>query len=205
MDSEHLIARSKSTTPYLWRSFLILFLAFIVLLAAIFVGARFGLLLAVGLCFGIVLEGLGFGFAGPWRAMILRREASGALAQLLAIGLAAILALPLIHFNGGEIVGARGSIGWSMVLGAFCFGVAMQVVLGCGSGTLVNVGSGNPIALLALPFFSIGSFVGAYHVTWWSGLGALPVMVLAGWSGLFITLTLLIAVAAVFFFFARSW
>ena len=204
MASDHLITRSKLTTPYLWRSFLILFLAFIVLLAAIFVGARFGLLLAVGLCFGIVLEGLGFGFAGPWRAMILRREASGVLAQLLAIGLAAILALPLIHFNGGEIVGARGSIGWSMVLGAFCFGVAMQVVLGCGSGTLVNVGSGNPIALLALPFFSIGSFVGAYHVTWWTGLGALPVMVLAGWSGLLITLTLLIAVAAVFFFFARS-
>lgn len=46
--------------------------------------------------------------------------------------------------------------------------------------------------------------MGAYHVAWWTGLGALPIMVLAGWSGLLITLTLLIAVAAVFFFFARS-
>jgi hypothetical protein len=40
-------------------------------------GARYGLLLLIGLGFGIVLEGLRFGFAGPWRAMILRRDPSG--------------------------------------------------------------------------------------------------------------------------------
>ena len=64
MDSDHLIARSKSTTPYLWRSFLILFLAFIVLLAAIFVGARFGLLLAVWFVFRHCLRGLGLRIRG---------------------------------------------------------------------------------------------------------------------------------------------
>ena len=121
---------------------------------ALFVGARFGVMLAIGLGFGVALEGLRFGFAGPWRAMILRREPAGVLAQLLAIGLVACVAIPLLAAHPGELVGAQAPIGWAMIGGAFVFGAAMQVVLGCGSGTLVNAGSGNPIGLLALPFSS---------------------------------------------------
>ncbi|MDH2327751.1 YeeE/YedE thiosulfate transporter family protein [Cereibacter sp. SYSU M97828] len=168
-----------------------------VLAVALFAGARFGLLLAIGLGFGMVLEGLRFGFAGPWRAMILRRDPAGILAQLLAIGLVALAAFPLIAAHPGELGGAAAPIGWAMAGGAFVFGAAMQVVLGCGSGTLVNAGSGNPIGLLALPFFAIGSFAGAYHLMWWTGLGALPVLVLEGTGGLMLTLGLLAAVAVV--------
>ena len=121
----------------------------LILSVAIFAGVRFGLLLMIGLGFGLALEGLRFGFAGPWRAMILRRDPSGMLAQLLAIGIVATVALPLIDASGGELVGAEAPVGWAMIGGAFVFGMAMQVVLGCGSGTLVNAGSGNPIGLLA--------------------------------------------------------
>lgn len=162
---------------------------------ALFAGARYGLLLAIGLGFGIVLEGLRFGFAGPWRAMILRRDPAGILAQLLAIGLVSIVAFPLLASHPGEITGAQAPIGWAMVGGAFVFGAAMQVVLGCGSGTLVNAGSGNPVGLLALPFFAIGSFLGAYHLVWWTDLGALPILTLTGGSGLAVTLALLAVVA----------
>lgn len=162
---------------------------------ALFAGARFGLLLAIGLGFGIALEGLRFGFAGPWRAMILRRDPSGILAQLLAIALVSVVAFPLLAARPGEIAGAAAPIGWAMVGGAFVFGAAMQVVLGCGSGTLVNAGSGNPVGLLALPFFAIGSFLGAYGLVWWTGLGALPILTLGGGSGLALTLALLGAVA----------
>jgi uncharacterized membrane protein YedE/YeeE len=154
----------------------------------ILVGVRYGLLLAVGLGFGLVLEGLRFGFAGPWRAMILRREPSGMLAHLLAIGLVAVVALPLIAARGGELNGALAPVGWAMVGGAFVFGVAMQIVLGCGSGTLVNAGSGNPVSLLALPFFAIGSFGGAYHLFWWIDFGSLPAVGVSNWSGVAITL-----------------
>ena len=42
---------------------------------ALLVGLRYALLLGIGLGFGMTLEGLRFGFAGPWRALILRREA----------------------------------------------------------------------------------------------------------------------------------
>ena len=167
-----------------------------ILAVALFAGARFGLLLAIGLGYGIVLEGLRFGFAGPWRAMILRRDPSGILAQLLAIALVSVVAFPLLATHPGEITGAAAPIGWAMIGGAFVFGAAMQVVLGCGSGTLVNAGSGNPVALLALPFFAIGSFLGAYGLIWWTGLGALPILTLGGGTGLAATLAALAVVAA---------
>jgi hypothetical protein len=160
-------------------------------------GARFGALFLVGLGLGITLEGLRFGFAGPWRAMIVHRDPAGLLAQLLAIGLVAVVAIPLIGAHGTELVGAHAPVGLAMVGGAFVFGVAMQVVLACGSGTLVNAGSGNPVSVVALPFFAIGSFAGTWHLDWWTGLGSLPVVALAGTGGVAMTLAGLAAVAAV--------
>lgn len=169
----------------------------LVLLVAMFAGARYGLLLMIGLGFGMTLEGLRFGFAGPWRAMILRRDAAGLLAQLLAIGLVAVLAFPLLASNGAELVGAHAPIGFAMVGGAFVFGIAMQIVLGCGSGTLVNAGSGNAVSLVALPFFAIGSFLGASHLGFWTDLGTLPVVAFSGSTGLMLTLSALAAVAVI--------
>lgn len=177
------------------RSGLILAGLVLVALVGLFAGARYGMLLLVGLGFGIALEGLRFGFAGPWRAMITRREPSGVLAQLLSIALVSIVAIPLLASNPGELVGAQAPIGFAMVGGAFVFGICMQIVLGCGSGTLVNAGSGNPVSLLALPFFALGSFAGAYHLIWWTDLGSLPILTLQGTGGLVATLALL-AVAA---------
>ena len=161
----------------------------------IFVGARYGLMLALGLGFGTVLEGLRFGFAGPWRAMILRRDPAGILAQLLSIGLVAVVAIPLLDAHPDELMGAQGRIGWAMVGGAFVFGAAMQIVLGCGSGTLVNAGSGNAVALVALPLFAIGSLLGSYNLVWWTELGALPPIILSGGAGLAATLVMLGATA----------
>lgn len=168
----------------------------VIALVAVFVGARFALMLLIGLGFGVALEGLRFGFAGPWRAMILRREPAGLLAQLLSIAVVACVAIPLLAAHPGELTGAQAPIGFAMIGGAFIFGAAMQVVLGCGSGTLVNAGSGNPIGLLALPFFALGSFAGAYHLIWWTNLGALPILTLRGASGLAVTLVGLALVAA---------
>lgn len=165
-------------------------------------GLRYGLLLAIGLGFGFVLEGLRFGFAGPWRAMILRRDPAGLIAQLVAIGLVAIIAIPLITTNGTELIGAHAPVGWAMIGGAFVFGACMQVVLGCGSGTLVNTGSGNAVSALALPFFAIGSFAGAYHLLWWTELGTAPVIAFSGTQGLVITLAGLAGVAGLAMFLA---
>jgi len=167
------------------------------LAVAVFAGARYGFLLVIGLGFGMVLEGLRFGFAGPWRAMILRREAGGLLAQLLAIGLVALAAFPLLSSNPGELTGAHAPVGIAMVGGAFVFGIAMQLLLGCGSGTLVNAGSGNAVSLVALPFFAMGSFLGASHLFWWTDLGSLPTLAFSGTLGLTGTLLALALVAGV--------
>ena len=176
---------------------------FVIAMVAIFVGARFALMLLIGLGFGVALEGLRFGFAGPWRAMILRREPAGILAQLLSIAVVACVAIPLLAAHPNELTGAQAPIGFAMIGGAFIFGAAMQVVLGCGSGTLVNAGSGNPIGLLALPFFALGSFAGAYHLIWWTNLGALPILTLRGAPGLAITLVGLALVAAMLIWLAK--
>ncbi|MDN5567197.1 MAG: YeeE/YedE family protein [Paracoccus sp. (in: a-proteobacteria)] len=172
-------------------------------LVTVFAGARFGMMLAIGLGFGIALEGLRFGFAGPWRAMIVRRDPAGILAQLLSIALVAIVAIPLLASHPQELTGAQAPIGLAMIGGAFIFGAAMQVVMGCGSGTLVNAGSGNPVGLLALPFFAIGSFGGAYHLIWWTDLGSLPILTLTGMSGLLVTLAALALVAGILLVLAK--
>lgn len=162
-------------------------------------GPRAGLLVGLGIGFGLVLEGLRFGFAGPWRMMIAERDARGLLAQLLAIGVTAALAFPLLAAAPGELSAAHAPVGLAMIGGAFVFGAAMQVVMGCGSGTLVNAGSGNTIGLVALAGFVAGSFLGTLHLGWWTGLGSLPVIsaqsVAGAQGGLVLTLAGLAAVA----------
>lgn len=191
------LARPDRATLSVERAALVAAAAAAVGAVALLAGARYGLLLLIGLGFGLTLEGLRFGFAGPWRAMILRREPAGLLAQLVAIALVAVVAIPLVSGGGGEIVGAHAPVGFAMLGGAFVFGAAMQVVLGCGSGTLVNAGSGNAVGALALPFFAVGSFAGAWHLPWWTDLGTAPVVALSGPWGLAATLAGLGLVAAV--------
>ena len=136
----------------------------LLLTLAVSAGVRFSLLLALGLLIGFSLERFGFGFAGPWRRLIRERNAQGFVAQLVAIGLTAVAIQPIIAFAPGTLIGAIAPVSLTMVAAAFVFGLSMQMILGCGSGTLVNAGSGNAIALTALPLFCIGSFLGTLLV-----------------------------------------
>lgn len=146
-------------------------------------GPRAGLLVLIGIGFGLVLEGLRLGFAGPWRLMIVDRDARGLLAQLLAIALTAAAAFPLLAANPLELAPAHAPIGTGMILGAFVFGAAMQMVMGCGSGTLVNAGSGNLIGAVALAGFVGGAFLGTLNGGFWAGLGQLPLLSAQGLGG----------------------
>lgn len=167
----------------------------------IMAGPRAGLLVMIGLGFGLVLEGLRFGFAGPWRMIVTDRDGRGLIAQFIAIALVAAVAFPLMAANPQELNGAHAPVGLAMILGAFVFGAAMQLVMGCGSGTLINAGSGNLVGLIALAGFIIGSFAGTVHLGWWTGLATLPVMSLQGMlgaqGGLIVTLAGLAALAVV--------
>ena len=191
---------------FLQRASVLLIVLGFALFTFVMAGPRAGLLVLVGLGFGLVLEGLRFGFAGPWRMIVTDRDGRGLLAQLIAIALVAVVAFPLMAGSGGELVAAHAPVGVGMILGAFVFGAAMQLVMGCGSGTLVNAGSGNLVGLIALAGFIAGSFIGTLHLGWWTSLGTLPVISAQGsfgdTGGLGLTLVGLAIVAA--FTYLRS-
>ncbi len=136
-------------------------------------GARQGLLFLIGTGFGAVLSSVAFGFTTGWRVWIRQRDPTGMLAQFLAIGLTAIVAIPLLA-GRTELSGAAAPLSWSLVIGAFVFGGAMQLADGCGSGTLYKAGLGHPVSLAVFPAFVAGSFLGAAHLDAWLSLGALP-------------------------------
>jgi uncharacterized membrane protein YedE/YeeE len=154
-----------------------------VLAVTLATGIRQGLLTLVGIGFGAVLQGARFGFTTGWRDFIEHRNPQGLWAQMLLLVLAAALTLPLIAGSGGELVGAVAPLTFSLVLGAFLFGAAMQLADGCGSGTLYKAGAGAPLSFAVLPTFAIGSFVGASHQPGWIALGGLPAIDLLqyGW------------------------
>ncbi|MEX0617745.1 MAG: YeeE/YedE family protein [Pseudohongiellaceae bacterium] len=182
---------ARRTLPLTRASLVVLALALVVGSFAS-AGPRTAFLMMTGLGLGLVLEGLRFGFTGPWRAIVTDRDGRGLIAQFLAIGLCAAVAFPLLSAFPGELGGAYAPVGIAMIGAAFVFGMAMQLVMGCGSGVLVNAGSGNLTALLALAGFIAGSFLGALHLGWWTGLGSLPVYTLQDMfgrsAGLWVTL-----------------
>ncbi|MEO8837898.1 MAG: YeeE/YedE thiosulfate transporter family protein, partial [Herbaspirillum sp.] len=135
-----------------------------------FVSTRQAILFLVGIGFGTVLAGTRFGFTTGWRRLVEQRDPRGVLAQLLLMAVAAALSMPLLsHFP--ELSAALGPPSISLLIGAFVFGLCMQVADGCGSGTLYKAGMGTPHNMVVLPLFAIGSFLGSAHIDRWLSLG----------------------------------
>ena len=173
-----------------------------VLTVTVLAGVQAGLLTLIGIGFGLALQGYGFGFAGGWRKFILQKDASGVVSHMLLIGLAALLSLPLLALYPEELVGAVAPLSWSLLIGAFVFGIAMQLADGCGSGSLHKAGTGNSYSWAVLPGFIAGSFWGASHQSAWLSLGgpfgAEPIDLLSRlglYGGLVITLILCLLVS----------
>ena len=134
------------------------------------VSVRQAALFAVGLGLGAVLAGQRFGFTTGWRMLIEDKDASGVMGQLLLLALAAALAMPLLgHYP--ELTAALGPPSVSLLVGAFVFGLCMQIADGCGSGTLYKAGLGIPMNTAILPLFALGSFLGSLHLGFWLDLG----------------------------------
>jgi uncharacterized protein len=142
-----------------------------VLTVTFLAGVQAGLLVILGIGFGLALQGYGFGFTGGWRRMIQGRDPSGMLAQMTLMVIASGLALPLLAAFPEELVGAVAPISWSLIIGAFVFGIAMQLADGCGSGSLNKAGAGNIYSWAVMPTFILGSFIGASHQPAWLALG----------------------------------
>lgn len=171
------------------------------------VGSRHALLFLVGVGLGITLLHAAFGFTGGWRHLHLNGEGRGVRAQLLLLALSSALFFPLL---GGlvsdlTVYGATGIFGVAVLVGAFMFGIGMQLAGGCGSGTLYTVGGGNVGMLIALVFFILGSFVATAHVHWWWQLPNIGKPTLIQWLGWFPALLLQLAVFTVLYFIVRYY
>ena len=108
----------------------ILFILLFVSFSTLYVGPKFGLSLCLGVLIWAILEGLDFGFAGQWRRFILYRDTRGFLAQVISIMLFSAMALPLLSMSQGSVTGAHAPTSLLMELGAFVFGICMQIILG---------------------------------------------------------------------------
>jgi uncharacterized membrane protein YedE/YeeE len=155
-------------------------------------------LLMLGFALGAAFLKFEFSFTASWRRFLTRGEAGGLLAILLMIAILAIAVVPVAtswpHY-GGSIA----PIGPSLVIGAFTFGIGMQLANGCGSGTLYTVGGGYGRMLVALALFIVGSVLGSLSLPMFLRLGGID-PVLAGdyfgpWGGLVVTLASIALVA----------
>lgn len=124
----------------------------------------------LGGALGLVLYHAAFGFASSWRVFLTDGRGAGVRAQMLMLALASAIFLPALaegSLFGQPVVGAVAPVGVSVLVGAFLFGVGMQLGGGCASGTLYTVGGGSSHMVVTLVFFLVGSLLGSAHIPWW--------------------------------------
>ncbi len=129
-----------------------------------------------GALLGVTLYHASFGFTQAWRVFVSDRRAAGLRGQMLMLALGVVLFFPILAQGtlfGQPVAGLVSPAGGSVLLGAFLFGVGMQLGGGCASGTLFAVGGGNTRMLVTLLFFVVGSVLGTYTFPWWSALPAI--------------------------------
>ncbi len=143
-------------------------------------------LVLVGVGIGAVLLRTTFGFAGAFRALIERRDASGFQAHAVMLFLATALMMPMLAMGelfGVKLNGGETPVGVGFAVGALLFGAGMQVGGGCASGTLFALGGGNAKLIGTLAGFVIGSALGAAHMGFWWSLPTLPAVTAQGLVG----------------------
>lgn len=164
-------------------------------------------LIILGFGLGIAFLKTEFSFTAAWRRFLVRGEAGGMLAALLLIAVAATVIVPVAALVPG-FGGAIAPIGPSLLIGAFVFGIGMQLANGCGSGTLYTAGGGSGRMLVALAFFIVGSVIGSLHLPRLLALGGVdPILAstyFGPWGGLAVTLASIALAALIILAIARA-
>jgi len=135
-------------------------------------GWRQALLFVVGAFAGVVLYHASFGFTTSWRLILSDRRSAGLRAQMLMLVLAStafvvLLSLPQPVF-GITLEAYVAPLSLSVIVGAFLFGIGMQLGGGCASGTLYTAGSGNTRMVVTLAAFIVGSLISTLHAPFWA-------------------------------------
>ncbi|MDS3861416.1 YeeE/YedE family protein [Thermosynechococcaceae cyanobacterium BACA0444] len=174
-------------------------------------GWRQSILFILGIGLGLTLHHARFGFSSAYRKWWLQRDGRGLLAQCLLLGLATLLFAPVLAIGevaGETIRGALAPVGIAGMLGAFLFGIGMQLGGGCGCGTLAGFGQGNLSTLVTILTFCLGSFLASLTRPFWAQLPSWPPIAWnesLGWvGGVTLQLTLLGILAGVIICFNRD-
>ncbi len=157
---------------------------------------------------GVGLYHASFGFTAAWRRLVRERRGGGLRAQMLLIGLACLFTFPLMAWGRDIGLPAGGYIlpmGVASAIGAFTFGIGMQLGGGCASGTLFTAGGGSTRMLITLVFFVAGSVWATAHWDFWTSLPRTTAGIsipreLGTIPGLLLMLAVLAAIAA-----ASAW
>jgi uncharacterized membrane protein YedE/YeeE len=161
--------------------------------------ARLAALFLVGAGLGFALYHAAFGFTGAWRTAWVSGRSGAVRAQMVMLAVAVAIFFPALE--AGSLLGqpVRGFVfpaGWEVALGAFLFGVGMQIGGGCASGTLYTAGGGDTRTAITLVFFVVGMTLGAWDAERWADLPALPAISIPATLGLWPALALNLAVFA---------
>jgi uncharacterized protein len=127
---------------------------------------------AIGIALGLTLQRARFCFTASMRDPVLTGSTSltKAVVAGLAVGTVGFTAIQLgAYFKTGQLadamkLAALEPVGLHTVVGGFLFGLGAVIAGGCASGTLMRMGEGFLQQWLVIPFFILGSALGA--VTW---------------------------------------
>lgn len=130
------------------------------------------LLFAIGLLLGYTLFHARFGFTSAFRRLMSVGNGQAMRSHMLMLAIAVTLFAPILAYGttifGGSVAGYVSPVGVSLLVGAFVFGIGMQLGGGCASGTLYAVGGGRSVMFITFIFFVIGATIGAYHLPFWT-------------------------------------
>ena len=151
-----------------------------IIIAAIWLSVAYtiqqGLLLIVGAALGLTLYHASFGFTSAWRKFIVEGRGRGLRVQMVMLAIAVLLFFPTLAMGeifGHAVNGSLAPLSLSVIIGAFMFGIGMQLAGGCASGVLFTLGGGNARMLLVLAFFVIGGLASTAHASFWANMPAL--------------------------------
>jgi uncharacterized protein len=176
MTEETSIRRSASTRSRKPRvnqiPFGILVLIGLIVLGLILAGANEKMVfyLVTGVTFGYILQRSRFCFTAACRDPHLTKSTSLTRAVLIAFAVATI-GFTAIKYGAAEgsldMVGVN-PVSFATAIGAFLFGIGMVIAGGCASGTLMRVGEGFTMQILALLFFMIGMTLSSATKPFWT-------------------------------------
>ena len=150
---------------------------------AVFAAVLFGILLGTknqnmpiywiaGIAFGYILQRSRFCFTASMRDPFLTGSTSLTRTVLVAFAITTIgfAAIKYSAFRNGLPIPGQSyvvPVSLATAIGAFMFGIGMVIAGGCASGTLMRIGEGFTMQILAVIFFVIGSLWGAHDFGWW--------------------------------------